>query len=56
MIEPSIINVICPSCGLTWLTPAEWIKEYFCCACNYSCSEGEAKKEAWRSESIYYGE
>jgi len=56
MIPPSIINVICPSCDKAWMNQSESSTEYFCCACGYTLTEERAKKVAWQSGSIYYGE
>lgn len=60
MIPPEIINVVCPWCHLTWMTPPIDIpleaKNYFCVHCGHTLTEEQAKQEAWRSNSIYYGE
>jgi len=56
MIEPTIVNVICPKCEKTWLNKDSESGEYFCCHCGYAITEEEAKAEAWRSKSPYYGE
>lgn len=55
-VPPQVINVICPSCGKTWMTPDIESTDYFCCACGYTLTKEQAKKAAWRSKSIYYGE
>jgi hypothetical protein len=54
MIAPKIINVICPRCTLTWMNFSSI--EYFCVCCGFTLTEEQAKYEAWRSKSIYYGE
>jgi uncharacterized Zn finger protein (UPF0148 family) len=56
VIEPTIINVICPQCKRTWMNRSEESGEYFCCACAFTMTEEQAKKEAWKSKSPYYGE
>jgi transposase-like protein len=56
MIEPQIINVVCPHCSLTWMSKSEFSTEYFCCHCGFILIEEQARKAAWNSGSIYYGE
>lgn len=58
MIDPKIINVICPKCKLSWMSPPLGANriDYFCYQCGFTMDEDEAKKVAWRSGSIYYGE
>lgn len=55
MIEPTIVNVVCPKCEKTWMNK-DLEGVYFCVHCGYEMTEEEAKAEAWRSESPYYGE
>lgn len=56
MIDPKVINVICPHCSKAWMNWAEESGEYFCCACGFTLTEEEAKSAAWISKSSYYGE
>ena len=55
MIPPEIINVICPHCKKTWMN-IDFNNKYFCAACGHTLTEEQAKMEAWRSNSLYYGE
>ena len=56
MIPPKIINVICPNCKKAWMNKNSSDIEYFCAACGFTLTEEQAKYEAWRSASPYYGE
>lgn len=55
MIEPTIVNVICPHCKNAWMNKDEE-GEYFCSCCGFTFTEEEAKMAAWVSKSPYYGE
>jgi hypothetical protein len=56
MIDPTIINVICPNCKGTWMNLLECNRAYFCFECGHTLTKEQAKQEAWKSESPYYGE
>lgn len=56
MFEPITINVICPQCKLTWMCCPAPNRNYICYQCGFILDEEHAKKAAWQSGSIYYGE
>jgi hypothetical protein len=57
MVKPLIVNVICSRCKNAWMNVRSgkcW--DYFCYSCGNIMTYAEAKKEAWKSGSQYYGE